>query len=58
LGSVPAEQIPSMRQTLRTRGHMALPILLLVGMLIAGYSALYCASFAILAAIPISWLHK
>ena len=58
LGSVPASDIPAIVATLKQGGHMAIPLGVLIGMLVSGYSALYAASIAILLTIPVSWLRR
>ena len=58
LKPVPREEIPPIRQVLRTRGHMLLPILLLIVMMTMRYSIMYSAFAATVCAIAASFLHK
>jgi TRAP transporter 4TM/12TM fusion protein len=58
LGSIPADELPSLRETVLEKGHLAIPLAALIYMLVAGYSALYAASIAILITLPVSWLRR
>lgn len=59
LKALTAEQIPSLKKTMRDYGHMALPLLILLYLLcIRSMSAIYSAWIAIVTAIPISFLKK
>lgn len=48
--------IPDPLASLKRDGHLALPLLLVIYLLVAGYSPLYAASIAIIATIPVSWI--
>lgn len=58
LKPVPREEIPAIGQVLRTRGHMLVPIVLLVVMLALRYSIMYSAFAATVCALAVSFLHK
>lgn len=58
LGSIPKNELPSLKDTLWQRGHLAIPLAVLIYMLVVGYSALYAASVAILITIPVSWVRR
>lgn len=51
-------EVPKMRDVLRSRGQMFIPILFLVIMIIRGFSAIYSAFFAIITTILISSFRK
>jgi TRAP-type uncharacterized transport system fused permease subunit len=50
--------MPDWTSSLKARGHLVLPILLLVGMMTLDYSPGYAAAWATLAVIAVSWLRK
>ncbi len=49
---------PSFRQVMREGGHNLIPIALLVGLLIWGFTPTYAAGLSILAVVGTSWLSK
>jgi TRAP transporter 4TM/12TM fusion protein len=55
---VPREEMPDWKASLMARGHLALPILLLIGLMTLDYSPGYAAAWATLAVILVSWLRK
>jgi len=55
---LPRERLPRVKGVIFSRGHLVLPIFLLVGMLIMGFTALFSAFFSILAVIVISALRR
>jgi len=52
------EELPDLKQVLWTRGHLFLPIALIVYLLIAGYTAPYAALWATGAVIIVSWVRR
>lgn len=56
LKPIPKSEIPSLWSALRVRGHMLLPIVLLVYLLIERYGIMYVAFFAVLSAIVLSFV--
>lgn len=50
------EHIPAAWQVLKTRGHLAIPLVLLLGLMIQGYTPLYAAAISIFGTIAASWL--
>ncbi len=53
LAGLPANQLPKLKAALRERGHLLLPLFVLVGMLVAGFTPVYACVAAIVAA-PLS----
>jgi TRAP transporter 4TM/12TM fusion protein len=55
---LPRSEIPRFRDVMRERGHLFIPILVVLGGLIYGYSAPLCALAATLSCIPVAMLRK
>jgi TRAP transporter 4TM/12TM fusion protein len=55
---LPRAEIPRLGQVMRERGHLFIPLLVILGGLIAGYSAPYCALAGTLSCIPVAMLRK
>lgn len=51
-------EAPTFRQAMRDGGHNLIPLLLLIGLLVTGYTPTYAAGISILAVIATSWLTK
>jgi len=58
LEGLPRDQLPDWKTSLRLRGHLLLPILVLVSLLIAGFSPAYAVSYSILAVLAVSLVNK
>ena len=58
LKGLPKEQLPKIKQTLIRRGYMLLPIIMILAVLISGYSAQLAAVVAIVFTIGLSYLRK
>lgn len=56
LKGLPREQLPSLWAVLRQRGHMLIPVALMVYMLLADYTPLYAGLAAVIATVVCSWL--
>lgn len=54
--SISTETPPSFASVMRANGHLTIPLIILVGMLIYGFTPTYAAGIAILAVIGASWL--
>ena len=52
------ENIPNALEVLKSRGHLMLPLIVLLGMMFAGYTPLYAAVVSIFATIIASWFRK
>jgi TRAP transporter 4TM/12TM fusion protein len=55
---LPRSEIPRLGQVMRERGHLFLPLVVILGGLIAGYSAPLCALAATLSCIPVALMRK
>lgn len=55
---LPRDRLPKLKTVIRNQGHLVLPLFVLVGMLIIGFTALYAAFFSIIAVIVISSTRK
>ena len=55
---LPREECPRLAQVLKERGHLFIPLVIIVGVLIAGYSAPFAALFGILSVVPVALLRK
>ncbi len=58
LEGLPKDQLPDWKASLRSRGQLLLPIIVLVALLIAGFSPAYAVSYSILAVFVVSFLNK
>jgi TRAP transporter 4TM/12TM fusion protein len=58
LEGLPAAEIPALAMVLRERWMYSLPLLLVIGLLVGGYSPGFSAFWGTLATIPISWLRR
>lgn len=55
---LPRHRLPALKGVIIAKGHLVLPIFLLIGLLVVGFTALYSAFFSILAVIVISGLRR
>lgn len=58
LSGLSKENIPDALDVLRRQGHLVLPLVVLIGMLILGYTPLFAAVVSIFATVAASWLKK
>lgn len=58
LSGLSKENIPDAVQVLKARGHLLLPLIVLLGMMFAGYTPLYAAIISIFVTVAVSWLRK
>jgi TRAP transporter 4TM/12TM fusion protein len=56
LVGLPRADLPRLKQVLIERGHLFLPLVVIIAVLLAGYSAAYAALCGIASVIPTSWL--
>ena len=52
------ENIPNAVEVLKNQGHLVIPLVVLIGMIVLGYTPLYAAVFSIFATILASWLRR
>jgi TRAP transporter 4TM/12TM fusion protein len=55
---LPREECPRLGQVLKERGHLFLPLVFIVGVLMAGYSAPFAALFGIVSVVPVALMRK
>lgn len=55
---LPREELPRLSEVLRERGHLFLPLVIIVAVLLAGYSAPFAALCGIASVIPTALLRK
>lgn len=58
LRGLPKEELPPLGRTLLRGGHMLLPVVIIVGLLIMGYTPMYAAIVATASTVVLSWLRK
>ena len=58
LSGLSPENIPKAAQVLKTRGHLLVPLVVLLAMMFYGYTPLYAAIAAIFVTVPVSWLRR
>lgn len=58
LKGLPEEEVPRLFKVLKTRWFLSLPLILVVTLLINGFSANYAAFWGTMATIPVSWFTK
>lgn len=58
MAGIPREELPKLGAVLRERGHLFIPLLIIIGVLIAGYSAPYAALLGIASVVPVAMLRK
>jgi len=58
LSGIPKEEIPNVRKVLLKGGHMLIPLLALIYMLMAGYTATRAAFLSIILVVVTSWVRK
>jgi TRAP transporter 4TM/12TM fusion protein len=58
IGGLPEEELPPWRRTLKENWHTLLPLLVLIYMMVEGYSAQYSVTLAIFACVLSSWFRK
>lgn len=58
LSGLSKENIPNAMKVVKEQGHLVIPLLMLIGLMFAGYTPLYAAVFSIFGTIVASWLRK
>ncbi|NLT94146.1 MAG: TRAP transporter permease [Clostridia bacterium] len=58
LKGIAKENIPDALEVLKKKGHLTLPLFILLIIMFMGYTPLYAAIFSILAAVVCSWFRK
>lgn len=58
LKGLPRPDLPRMGEVLKARGHQFTPLAVIMGMLVAGFSAPYAATAGLLSVVPVALLRK
>ena len=58
LSGLSPENIPKAGKVLRERGHLLIPLIVLLALMFMGYTPLFAAIAAIFVTIPVSWLRN
>lgn len=58
LKGLSAEHIPAAMQVIRTRGHLILPLVVLLTLMFMGYTPLFAAAISIITTVAASWLGR
>ncbi|WP_082234452.1 TRAP transporter permease [Halobacillus massiliensis] len=58
MAGIPKEQLPDLKSVLIKQSYLFLPILLIIGLMIYGYSPMKAGFYAILATVVLSWIRK
>lgn len=58
LSGLSKENIPDAVKVVKEQGHLVIPLVMLIGLMFAGYTPLYAAVFSIFGTIAASWLRK
>ena len=58
LSGISKENIPNMLKVLKDRGHLFLPLVVLIWLLSTGVTPLYAAVFSMFSTVLVSWLRK
>ena len=56
--TVPRDELPSLKKTIIDRGHLALPLIILIYLLVAGFSPGYAVVRCIVGIVIVSWFRK
>jgi TRAP transporter 4TM/12TM fusion protein len=55
---LPREECPRLVDVLKERGHLFIPLLIIIGVLVAGYSAPFAALVGIMSVVPVALLRR
>ena len=58
LKGIPREELPSLKKVMLTRGHMFIPLVIIVYMMVAGYTPMYACIYSTLSVVVLSTLRK
>ncbi len=58
LSGLSKENIPVAAKVLKEQGHLVIPLVVLIGLMFAGYTPLYAAVISIFSTVAASWLRK
>ena len=58
LSGIPKDQLPNVKEVILKRGHLLIPIVFVIAMLITGRTPLFCAFWGVISVVVLSSLHK
>ena len=58
LKGLPKEELPNLKKTMAARGHMFIPLIIIVYMMTAGYTPMYACIYSTVAVVVLSFLRK
>jgi TRAP-type uncharacterized transport system fused permease subunit len=58
LKGIPREELPRLKKVLAARGHMFIPLGIIVYMMTAGYTPMYACIYSTVAVVVLSFLRK
>jgi TRAP transporter 4TM/12TM fusion protein len=58
LKGLPIEELPSLKKVMKTRGHMFVPLVIIVYMMTAGYTPMYACIYSTVAVVVLSFVRK
>ena len=58
LKALPQEMLPNMKLVMKTRGHLLLPLFLIIYLLIKGFTPVFAAFWGIISVIAVSYVNK
>jgi TRAP transporter 4TM/12TM fusion protein len=58
LTGISKENIPNMLVVIKDRGHLLIPLVVLIGLLSTGVTPLYAAVFSLISTVVVSWFRK
>jgi TRAP transporter 4TM/12TM fusion protein len=58
LKGLPKEEIPKIKDVLKQGGHLVIPVIILVALIVEGTTPLFAAVWSMLATVVVSWLRK
>lgn len=56
LKGIPREELPALKEVLLRRGHLLLPVLIILALMLLGFTATYAAIWSTLAVVILSWI--
>lgn len=58
IGGIAREELPDWRANVRERGHLVLPVVLLLYLLAEGYSPQFAVTYSLVAVVGLSWFRR
>ncbi len=58
LKGIPREELPSLKKVMATRGHMFIPLVVIVYMMISGYTPMYACIYSTVSVVVLSYVRR